>query len=346
MPRHPPKHPVDDDDSRPTSKRDRERIRFVPEKVPPSVVDGRPSRAHYRVRLANLANLNESHMIQFGAPVAGLASSMAAIRTEARLAGLSDVDIGDQRTDMERATGAVLQLLAEPTEAMELKERDLDLAIAAVDRGMDHIEAMCADIIEGRADEAVRTGSPWGSADDARKALDRGKAWRGRLERVKRLQHRAKTPCPKGSNPRQTASIQAAELGRFMLYVGRSNMPGFIKQGPAACVFKLARHHAKMIVDLWEAEHGVRYDPPYYEGDDDDGGSCDPDRRPHGAQCSGDRCTVNRDDSGADDGPDGHTHQRTDRWLDDQTSGGTQQQPGSGNRDHGHRTPNGTGASA
>lgn len=272
MPRHPPKHPVDDDDSRPTSKRDRERIRFVPEKVPPSVVDGRPSRAHYRVRLANLANLNESHMIQFGAPVAGLASSMAAIRTEARLAGLSDVDIGDQRTDMERATGAVLQLLAEPTEAMELKERDLDLAIAAVDRGMDHIEAMCADIIEGRADEAVRTDRPWGSADDARKALDRGKAWRGRLERVKRLQHRAKTPCPKGSNPRQTASIQAAELGRFMLYVGRSNMPGFIKQGPAACVFKLARHHAKMIVDLWEAEHGVRYDPPYYEGDDDDGG--------------------------------------------------------------------------
>lgn len=217
--------------------------------APSRMVNGRPNPLYYAFRISEANDLAHKH-IAAGQPLPWNHDGyIKGVMTEAKMAGVNLEEIADHRTEKQQLADALNRWSETPEAIWE----DTDAELEAVKRGMDNAESMVCEYVESRF------------KDESGAVLGKLKRLRTRIETVLSLRSRARNPFPKGSHTHKAHQIKAAHLLRFMLYVGRSNVPS---GEPGGTVFKMGRHHAKMAWDIYEAENGIEitYDHRELEG--------------------------------------------------------------------------------
>src|SRR5690606_20156521 len=78
------------------------------------------------------------------------------------------------------------------------------------------------------------------------------------IRRVREVQEKARNPVPRGTPAHLAHAARAAHLLRYMLYVGRSNIPERLL-GASKGVYDPAEHLCKAALFLYEARHAIHY---------------------------------------------------------------------------------------
>lgn len=220
--------------------------------TPERIVSGRPNPLYYAHLISEANQLARQH-ISNGMPLPWNHDAyIKGVMTEAKMAGVDLEEIADHRTEIQQLADGLMEMALMPDVLWE--KFDADAAIMR--KGMDNVDESVVKYVEERF-----KAEQGGSADLAGK-LQRLK---NRMDLVLSLRERARNPLPRNSYTQHAHQIKAAHLLRFMLYVGRSNIPS---EEPGGTIFKIGKHHAKMAWDIYEAENGIEitYDHDTGEG--------------------------------------------------------------------------------
>lgn len=213
-----------------------------PDGCPDRIVNGRPNALFYAWKISR-ANLLASQHIEEGKPLPWNHDGyIKGIMTEAKMAGVDVAEIADHRTDRQRQADIMLRIHDEPDAIWEMVDADAKVMLA----GMDNADEYVRDNVDARFDAIMRSALSG--------KLQRLKT---RIQTVLSLRDRARNPLPKNSFTQKHHETKASHLLRFMLYVGRSNIPS---DEPGGTIFKIGRHHAKIAWDIYEAERGLLLD--------------------------------------------------------------------------------------
>lgn len=228
--------------------------------LPPQTLDGAPNPEFYRQAYSKVLELTFRE-ISTGERVPFNADSVIQmIDRMAKAAGFDPRVLQDRRTDAQKIIELFRDIRDDPDSIFAQAAEKIDAVLEAKELQIDNADKGCLSYIEGRVNN---------SHDDEPPDL-LPKAWRSRLERIRRLRDRAKNPIPKwkfdglalsNGDPKRQWFAAAWPL-RMMVYCGRSNMPERVNSDPARAVYSIAKHHCKMACDVWEARMGVRYGPP------------------------------------------------------------------------------------
>ena len=224
------------------------------EGLPPPIVDGKPNPEHYRALYATIIKTCFDAMQAKEKPPFNPDSMLRMAVEYTRVSGLDVKTLADNRTDADRTAGALMALLAEPAAMWELPDRELELVEQECDLSFEKCDQTIADIA-GR-------GGP--SREEIARA---GKKMADRMRRVLRLRRMVRCPGPirdREFNRRYRhlrypqESFESSHVLRFMLYVGRSNMPVPAGEDPVrAKVFRIGIHHARNAVGMWMTQNGA-----------------------------------------------------------------------------------------
>jgi len=210
--------------------------------LPKARVGGEYNPEHYRIRIARV-NWICDRAVASGEDVPFRADAyVARILAEAKVAGMSESSVADLRTPFERTS----DFLDKITEAHErILEYDAEQMIDDLEATFAHIDKVCEDALE------TRVGAFRQRVDDARER--EGKAFRGLLKRVSKLQ--AKIRDPQWNKKNRPAIVDtdedrnfardAGRVLRFMVYVRRPP-EGKTTNG----LFDIGTHHGIMAFDL------------------------------------------------------------------------------------------------
>ena len=243
---------IDNPDQPPKKRRSSQRAGAAPpvppagtdEAEPPRTVNGRPNAAYYRFRFGKINDLVfQSVSAGQGVPFNSY-QALQGIALEAKAAGLDMDSIADQRTEATIVADALMRY----TETPEAIWEDEDAVLETVLKRMDDADNLLLSHVEGRIKDI----------DERRAAIKKLQRLGSRIRTVLSLRKRARREPPDGGNTNTHVyhAYSAAHLLRFMLYVGRSNMPS---GDPGGTVFKIGRHHAKIAWDIYEAQKGIDF---------------------------------------------------------------------------------------
>jgi len=228
-------------------------IQFDKVEIPPAVLNGATNAEHYRAQIENIVRMNAACLEQKGCPLPGFNDQLNAIERQAKLAGLDTKRLADRRTPEQRLADLIDALLSGDQTILEATEAELGL----LENAMDLADQRVKDEYRIRKERAEREGVPlirrrMESRDQAKKL------WRNLLNRVRRLQERARNEHPPGSADCDSIPLRAAHLLRFMVYVTRSNTPERI-HGPTKGVMDPAAHLCRAAWFMYQAEHGIHF---------------------------------------------------------------------------------------
>lgn len=217
---------------------------FVPLPVPPAKVKGKHNADHYRCRISNVTRHAEYTISCGEKPLFNVKDMVGVIYDEAEFAGFDRKTLADARSDADKVKDAVEALMTAPMGMFETVDETLNALEREVVAAVKLTEQSFKDI----------------AAQDQPEALARyqqGKDWINRIRRVRRLIAMAKCPeleqdqtglCDEFVRDHLCRSpkwvMGASHVLRFMLWVGRSNMPG-------RSVFSVGLHHARMARSVW-----------------------------------------------------------------------------------------------
>lgn len=230
--------------------------------LPAQKINGQPNPEYY-AQLLDLGNRTyfQQILIDGGASQFNLAQFQKGVVDAAKMAGLTEREVVDRRTEAQRAEDVVKAIMSDPEEAFGISDEDLralDRTISTKEERMDAADKECGEFLDDFLHrEDVNPRAP--------------KAWRRRIHRILRLRDRARNPLPKCNRwPNQhqnksliKGSLEAAHPLRFMIYVGRagSEMADEHKAknvaDPADLVFDVSRHHAVFASTYWVHRRGI-----------------------------------------------------------------------------------------
>jgi hypothetical protein len=225
--------------------------------LPPKLLEGRPNPEHYRAKFEIVNMISLRHMACGELP-GGYKQLIDGIKEETKLAGIDPKVLVDARSESDKALDVVERLASIPSSIWELADEE----IAAVRGAMDTADRLCIDAMyENGARESARESAGEAPTPGPKARLRR------LLAEVETIRNRVRKPIPddrRGTcamDPYISAGIRAAQLLRFMVYVGRSAMGQNARSRPAESVYKVAKHHAEMAYTVWVAENGVGFYP-------------------------------------------------------------------------------------
>lgn len=220
-----------------------------PDAAPPRFVDGRPNPLHFAYLIGEANDLARQHVKSGQSLPWNHDAYIKGVMLQAKMSGVNVEDIADHRTEKQQEIDALLELCRTPEAVWEKADAEME----AVEAGMDKVDADTVAHVE----QLFRKQADYaGEEPDLAGKVQRLKS---RIGRVLSLRERARTPLPAltsrhPSDLRYTHQTRAAHLLRFMLYVGRSNIPSGELAGT---VFRFGRHHAKIAWDIYEAQNGI-----------------------------------------------------------------------------------------
>jgi len=226
-------------------------------------------RIYYRDKLRALRDQAQTHFDAEGSYPKGYQADLNAIDTEMRLAGIDPKSVSIIETEAERLERAVIGMMDMPESVTEV----MDDLLRVSEEQMDNADQFAEDEIERLTLKFNVKPLTDDDADRIRKEIEkqhgrieRGKAWRRRIQRLRRLRDRARKEVPRSEMSRVNAlygwekiryqaAIELAHPLRFMVYVGRSNIT---KRGKdTASLFQIAAHHARMATCIWKGKNWV-----------------------------------------------------------------------------------------
>ena len=222
-------------------------------KLPPKYIDGgRPNPAYFQARLERLNLIAEGAMGPGSELPGGYNQLQKGILHEAKLLGLSERDVLDNRSEASKIADAIDRLLEAPAEFMTLTEDE----ITGVERAMAEAEKRVSEVIQRR-----EVKGQFGRQHGTNKWRHEGKArlgqWQSLFKRLKKLRTRAikQMPGQTPGNPNEALTIRAAHLLRFMAFVQRSNIKAFQTDKPSDTCLKFGSHHGDMALDIYLVEN-------------------------------------------------------------------------------------------
>lgn len=230
--------------------------------LPSQSVNGQPNPEFYRAAYAKVLEMTFAEIAGGNRVPFNADSVIQMIDRMALAAGFEPKALQDRRTPSQVAADAFDRVLNAPSEWWELASEEIDAVGEVIQQRMDAADNGAIEYIQGRVRDAPGP-----------------KLWRARLELLKRLRERARTPIPRyGISDRGDGGVclahkpmyEAAWPLRVMVYCGRSNMAHLANAEPSRSVYMVGAHHVKMACDYWEARHGVAYmaDPAHPCGAD------------------------------------------------------------------------------
>lgn len=219
--------------------------------LPPRLLDdGSPNPEHFRALSSLLNTAGQSQIYGDGEKAAAarkinLNHQLTALDRSCVLHGFDPKHIMDARTQAEKALDAANKLQKTPREMLEAMDEELD----ALEAAMEQADTLCKKEIDEICDSTMEKAKLRGDSDP--------KAWRVRIERVRRLKDRARHDFPKRSRVCDRRAYEAAHLLRYLVYVGRSSSG---RGDGASAVYKIYPHMARVSVGIWEAENGVAFE--------------------------------------------------------------------------------------
>lgn len=248
--------------------------RVLPE-LPPAVVDGRANPEHYRARLAEANREARTAMLEGGRLPFNYESFVNGVLKEAKLAGLNEDDLMDQRSDADKIKDAIAMLLSEDAvervtvddESLRLVMQRIVEAIGLSKKVLDEWTA-APEIGDGDVDALREHGKPvpaLGMVGGDDRAAELGKYWLCRMRLMLRSRKMARerdaVPPPKMAMREEYDKWRHAVRGsyvlRFMAYCERSDMPPPRGSGPEWSILRFGLLHAKMAVHVYLAENGL-----------------------------------------------------------------------------------------
>lgn len=221
--------------------------------LPPRDIDSRPNPAYYRAAYAAVFDLTFNSVKAGGALPFNADSVMKMIDREAEAAGFDPKTIKDQRPPEQVFAESCLALLSAEDSVWER----IDDELKAIEEQMDRADRGAFTYLRDKIDKLSATGP---------------KAWRNRLEKIRRLRTRAKNPVTPEQIKRlqpisirpdnesvMTAAIEAAWPLRVMIYCGRTNIADRLNESRAKAVYDISTHHVKASCDYWEARNRVAF---------------------------------------------------------------------------------------
>lgn len=207
--------------------------------IPPQSVGGRGNPDYYRFQYDRL-NLMAMTEAAPGKPLlVGYDSMRRGILEAARMAGVSEQDVVDRRSSLDKAHDLVAALKDTPESALEAMDEEL----TAVESAMDEAEKA----VVGAIDELRNTNNT--ASLRAASWDERKKRWRSLLGRIRGLRQKARKPVYRRNEYHaDTELVQgASHVLRFMAYVGRSDLD--------SKVFRFAKHHGHMAIGIYCARN-------------------------------------------------------------------------------------------
>lgn len=275
-----PTAPVEDDEpgaSLPTTQDDLRRIVQQLGLPPDRNHDGTPNPDYYRAQV-DILNLKRLQLISNNEDVpSGFEQLRKSIVESARLAGITDQELSDRRTPEQRRQDEMTRLLSGPDGFLKVSSNFAESLLESMEKTVRDTEAMIAIEIDkakkgltAPVTEQNLGGTPIQTQEELDRIRNRGKEWCSLLTRARRLRElarpdqkalasRATTGSP--ANRLRACALMASEILCFMLYVGRSNIPERKAGAAADSIYTIAGLHVRFAVGLWEAQHGIAYDP-------------------------------------------------------------------------------------
>jgi len=229
--------------------------------LPPEKINGENNPEFYRQAYAAIFKMTMAQVAGGNSIPWNADAVVKMIDRMAESAGFDSKSLKDTRTDAEKVAEFFRDIREDVDNFWSQAGEKIDAVLAEKEQQMDNADKGCLRYIEDSINESHEEDEPPGSLP---------KAWRSRLERLRRLRDRATNPIPKwkfdglalSNGDAKRKWFAAAWPLRLMVYCGRSNMPERITTDPAKAVYSIAKHHCKMACDVWEAREGVRYGPP------------------------------------------------------------------------------------
>lgn len=214
--------------------------------------DGSPNPEYHRfvfdlITKAQLAQLFGKGAGADSARKININHAMMAAKEACRLDGFEPKHISDVRSQAEKALDAAEQLKNCPSELLEIADEEIDALLASMD------QADREAVKQGR-ERLEKNGGNLGSL----RGQANPKAWCARLMLVKWLRERVRNDkLGRKEHSQYKPFIQAANLLRYMIYVGRSSA---VRGDGASAVYRVYPHMVKAAIDIWEAEYKIGYE--------------------------------------------------------------------------------------
>lgn len=175
---------------------------------------------------------------------------MRALKMACEAEGIEWKNLTDARTEAEKVSDAIDRLIRTQSDLFALQDHEIE----AIERGMND----AAEMARRYRDQTViaRQNAPPEDKPGPKATAEAATIWINRLRRLQKIRTLAKIPCPSEYGHADTESFpwRSTQAIRFMLYVGRSDITDSSNE---TNVFRIARHHAKMSVDLYMARTGA-----------------------------------------------------------------------------------------
>lgn len=224
--------------------------------------DGTPNIEFHRERYARLTKVVEEYTFKGEKCPIDIKQVSELFMAEAKLDGFTEREVSDRRTDAEIYRDEAARLAEAPESIYEVTDQTLDHLEVEMGKVVARCEAVLKENNNGVCNELTGFMNHAGPIA-AEELASKGKAWLGRIRRVRRLREWARNPVPRTAEKETETrkyAWEAAHVLRYMLYVGRAN--NRMKKGSAdavATLFVFGEMHCKMAVTCWEARHGVEY---------------------------------------------------------------------------------------
>lgn len=225
--------------------------------------DGTINRLHFQSRLGYVNRKQLEALAGDGRGIQGYEALKRGILAEAEMLGLTDRDVMDERSDHDRTTDLIRQLLDNPQSLFEAADKTLDALELQIRTIVDESDVRLSDV---RSDLETKVAEYRGRKHESeQERLRLGKQWLNLLHRLSRLRRLVKNKVPQMGDRWEwqrdkswDAAYEASWPWRVAIYVYRSDLENESEK-PESQVLRMARHHAIICTDVWGARYGVGF---------------------------------------------------------------------------------------
>lgn len=247
-------------------------VQVVLPKLPPETIKGVANPEYYRARLAEANDLSRQAIYENKKLPFNYESYVKGIMKEAELAGVTERDLQDRRSEADKIRDGIDKLCSpDANEHWTATDEELRAILNQTAKtfqwGKDVLDEWKVSKTIGDTQIALPNDPDFSVGNwplahappEGREQL--GKVMCIRIRMMLRMRKMARTPVPfKAADEIEHHALAGTELLRFLLYCERSDMKPPAGASAAWSVLKIGYHQVKMSIHIYLAENGLDID--------------------------------------------------------------------------------------